>query len=158
MSCGTSNNGDDGTVSVAISPNETRLTPGESAAFTATVTGTSDTSVTWSVSPAGCGTLPTTGNPVTYTAPDTVGTCTITATSTARPNASASATVTVTAEDASAAISAGHGFSLALDSTSNAWAWGRGNQGQLGNGDTAMQTTPVAVTMPTDKAMHSGRR
>jgi len=67
--------------------------------FTATVTGTNNTSVTWSVDSiaggnASAGTITASG---LYRAPNTPGTHTIVATSAADPTASASATVTVQA-------------------------------------------------------------
>ena len=122
---------------------------GESATFTATVTGTSDTSVTRSVSPAGCGTLPTTGKPIPYTAPHTTDTRTITAASTARPSVRATATVAVTAESANTAIIAGHRHSLAADDSGDGWTWGWCGPGTLGNGERSNQLTPVPVAMPT---------
>ncbi|HTW75682.1 MAG TPA: Ig-like domain-containing protein, partial [Steroidobacteraceae bacterium] len=63
--------------------------------FTATVTGSSNPSVTWSVSPAsGCGSIDASG---TYTAPASPATCQVIATSVADPSAAASVTVNVTA-------------------------------------------------------------
>lgn len=87
-------------VVVTIEPPEVTLLTGESTTFTATVTGTSNTGVTWS---ATCGTIGGTGSTVTYTAPSTAGTCTVTATSQADPTKSGSATITVT--DVTVAIS-----------------------------------------------------
>lgn len=45
-------------------------------------------------------------------------------------------------------ISAGGSHSLALDSTGKIWAWGNNAYGQLGNGTTANQSTPVQLTPP----------
>ncbi len=81
-------------VSVSISPSAVTLRAGQSQQFTATVTGASDTSVTWSRSPA-IGTLTSTG---LYRAPSSITsqqTVTVTATSVADPTRSASATVTL---------------------------------------------------------------
>ena len=61
--------------------------------FTATVTGASNTSVSWA---ATCGNISDNGNPVTYTAPGTAGSCTVTVTSMADPSKRATASVTVT--------------------------------------------------------------
>lgn len=81
----------DPNVAIGIDPTATLLT-GESATFTATVTGSRNTGVTWSAS---CGTISGQGATVTYTAPAEPGSCTVTATSQANPSKSASATVTV---------------------------------------------------------------
>ena len=58
------------TVAVSISPSNASLVAGESAQFTATVTGASATGVTWTAS---AGAVSGTGNTVTYTAPATAG-------------------------------------------------------------------------------------
>ncbi len=77
-------------VSVAISPTTASLQPGQQTQFTASVSGTTNTAVTWT---ATGGTVTTSG---LYTAPTSTGTYTVTATSSADPTKSASATVTVT--------------------------------------------------------------
>src|SRR5207248_1110404 len=79
------------TVAVAISPTSASLQAGGTQQFTATVTGTTNTAVTWS---ATGGTISSSG---LYTAPSTAGTYTVTATSVADSTKSASARVTVTA-------------------------------------------------------------
>jgi hypothetical protein len=66
--------------------------------FTATVTGTTDTGVTWSVQEAGGGTISSAG---VYTAPATVGTYHAVAKSVADGTKTAVATVTVTADTTS---------------------------------------------------------
>jgi hypothetical protein len=76
-------------VSVSISPTSASLLTGGTQQFTATVTGSTNTAVTWS----GTG-VSSTG---LFTAPSTAGSYTVTATSAADPTKSASATVTVTA-------------------------------------------------------------
>lgn len=96
--CGESGTNDDqGTtppgVNITLSPQSTTLAPGASASFTATVTGSSTTGVTWSAS---CGTVTGTANTISYTAPSNVGTCTLTATSQADSNKKATTTITVT--------------------------------------------------------------
>jgi hypothetical protein len=78
-------------VAVSIAPGSASLPAGGTQQFTATVTGSSNTAVTWS---ATGGTISTSG---LYTAPATAGTYTVTATSKASTSASASATVTVSA-------------------------------------------------------------
>lgn len=79
---------------VTVSPQAVSVPVGQNQTFTATVTGTSNTAVTWSV--VGGGTITTAG---VYTAPSTVPTppqVTVTATSKANTTKSGSATVTVT--------------------------------------------------------------
>jgi len=44
------------------------------------------------------------------------------------------------------AFGSGLGHGLALRNDGSVWAWGHNNAGQLGNGGTAMQLLPVAVT------------
>ena len=80
-------------VSVAISPTSASVVVGNTRQFTATVTGTSNTAVTWAVLESGGGTVSASG---LYTAPATAGTYRVRATSVADPTKSASATVTVT--------------------------------------------------------------
>ncbi len=87
-------------VQVSISPSGGTLSTGATASVTATVTGTSNTAVTWTVDSIAngnttVGTLTGTGNTRTYTAPAAAGTHTIVATSVADPTRSASGTVTV---------------------------------------------------------------
>ena len=77
-------------IAASISPVSAALLTGAAQQFTATVTGSSNTAVTWS---ATGGTVSTSG---LYTAPATAGTYSVTATSQADTTKSASATVTVT--------------------------------------------------------------
>ncbi|MCX6592434.1 MAG: S8 family serine peptidase [Acidobacteria bacterium] len=93
-------------VSVELSPENVKLAQSQSQQFTATVAGTPNQSVTWSMTPA-VGTLTTAGR---YTAPATISapqTVTITATSVASPSVGKSVTVTLA-----------NYFSLTLSSTS----------------------------------------
>jgi hypothetical protein len=77
-------------VAVSVSPGSASLLTGGTRQFAATITGTSNTAVTWSTTG---GTVSTNG---LYTAPPTAGTYTVTATSQADTTKSASAVVTVT--------------------------------------------------------------
>ncbi len=77
------------TVGVSVSPSSVSLQPGTTQQFTATVTGTTNTSVNWS---ATSGTISYMGY---YTAPSTPGTYTVTATSVADSTKSGSSIVTV---------------------------------------------------------------
>src|SRR5208282_5881464 len=82
-------------VTVSVSPATATLHGGQTQQFTASVTNTSNTAVTWTISPAGTGTINSSG---LYTAPATISTqqtVTVTATSQASPTASASSTVTL---------------------------------------------------------------
>jgi len=89
-------------VSVSISPTSASVPPGTQKQFTATVTGSQNTAVTWSVSGpsctgAGCGTVTAAGlytAPVVAPVPPTVF---VTATAQADPSKFATATVTVAA-------------------------------------------------------------
>ncbi|MBJ6762486.1 hypothetical protein JGU66_17075 [Myxococcaceae bacterium JPH2] len=95
-------------VSVAVAPNTTTLDQGAHATFQAHVTGTSDTSVTWSIEEgASGGTLSAAGE---YVAPNKAGTFHIVATSTVDDSKSGTATitvrpVTVTLSDTTATVS-----------------------------------------------------
>jgi uncharacterized protein YjdB len=79
------------TVGITVSPTSVSLQGGATQQFTAAVTGSTNTSVTWSTSG---GVVSSTG---VYTAPSTAGTYTVTATSVADNTKSALATVTVSA-------------------------------------------------------------
>src|SRR6202162_5744431 len=92
--------GSPSTVSVAVSPNQVVLAPMGQQQFKANVTGTSNTSVTWSISGIGCvggscGSITPAG---LYTAPNSVpavSAITITAVSVANPTKSGSASLVV---------------------------------------------------------------
>ncbi len=81
-------------VEVSINPASVTVPAGGTQTFTATVTGSTNTAVTWSVQEgAAGGTITSAG---VYTAPATAGTYHVAATSQAAPTKSAVATVTVT--------------------------------------------------------------
>ena len=82
-------------IAVSVSPTTSALYASQTQQFAATVTNTSNTAVTWSISPSGVGTISSSG---TYTAPATVPTqqaVTVTATSQANAATSSSATITL---------------------------------------------------------------
>ena len=79
-------------ITVQVDPTSARLPPGARTGFTAAVTGTATTGVTWSVVEAGGGTVDATGR---YLAPATEGTYHVVVRSAADPAISATATVTV---------------------------------------------------------------
>ena len=81
-------------ISLSLSPSAASLPPAGTQQFTAAVTGSSNTAVSWSVAP-GVGSISSTG---LYTAPGSVSsaqTVTVTATSAANPSMSAPATVSL---------------------------------------------------------------
>jgi hypothetical protein len=82
------------TIGITISPTSASLATGGTKQFTDTVTGTTNTAVTWSCSG---GSITTSG---LYTAPTTAGTYTVTVTSQANTSKTATATVTVTSGSA----------------------------------------------------------
>jgi len=89
-------------ISVAVSPTSTTVQADSAQPFTATVSGSSNTTVTWKVDGvangnATVGTISGTGNTVTYTAPAAAGSHTLTAISAADSSKQASAAVTVQA-------------------------------------------------------------
>ncbi|MEP7272212.1 MAG: DUF1800 family protein [Acidobacteriota bacterium] len=109
-------------VAVSISPTSASVQTNAARQFTATVTGSANTTVTWNVNNIGggdstVGTITTTG---LYTAPATVpaGTVTVAAVSQADPTKQASATVTVTAPPVIVTIAIAPGSaSLAVGAT-----------------------------------------
>ncbi len=82
------------TVQVAVAPAEVAVAPGGQVALAATVTGTANTAVSWSVVEAGGGTVSGTG---LYTAPGSGGTFHVAATSAADSTKQGQAVVTVVA-------------------------------------------------------------
>ena len=154
-------------VTVAISPTTTQLLTGAQQQFSATVKGSPDTAVTWSVSGSGCsgvscGTVTSTG---LYTAPSSApnpATVTVTATAQADPTKSAAATVTVSAPVAvslspnSAKVATGSHlqFTASVTGTANtAITWtlsGQGCNGATCGTITAagLYTAPAAIPNP----------
>jgi len=86
-----------GPINVQLSPTTSTLQPGAQQQFTATVSGSENTAVTWSVDSVGLGNSNTGSITATglYTAPGLSGSHTITATSAADATRNATATVTV---------------------------------------------------------------
>ncbi|MBS2021171.1 MAG: Ig-like domain-containing protein, partial [Deltaproteobacteria bacterium] len=80
-------------VGISVSPTAPSVAVSATQQFTATVTGTSNTDVTWSITQGAAGGTITSGG--LYTAPATTGTYNVVATSAADTSKSASATVTV---------------------------------------------------------------
>jgi parallel beta-helix repeat protein len=88
-------------VSVGVSPTSAGLSAGSSRTFTATVSGSTNTAVTWSVDGVSSGnsttgTISGLGSSITYVAPNAAGNHTLKATSAADPTKSGTASITVT--------------------------------------------------------------
>lgn len=153
-------------VAVTISPTSANLLLGNTQQFTATVTGTSNTAVTWTVNgvSGGNSTLGTVSTSGLYTAPSAVpnpSTVTITATSAADATKFVSATVTittiqVTVSPTTAIVQTGatQQFTATVTNTSNAevtWSINGINGGNSTIGTisvTGLYTAPAAVPNP----------
>lgn len=112
IGCGNSGNGGSGpppnsNVTVTVSGASTLLKTGAARTFTAKVSGTSNTAVTWSVVETGGGSITQAG---IYTAPAVPGTYTVKATSQANSNASGKAAVPVIIPEGSVP-----GYSVGID-------------------------------------------
>ena len=110
-------------ISISVTPASSALSAAQTQQYTANVTGTTNTGVQWSVSPA-VGTISSTG---LYTAPATITTAqsvTITAASVADPTKTAAATVAlaVASGPVSAAARVNAGGGAFTDSSGNSWA------------------------------------
>jgi hypothetical protein len=137
-------------VSVSVSPSSVSLSAGQTTQFTPNVTGTSNTSVTWSVSPA-VGSV-SSGQ---YSAPSSISSqqvVTVTATSVADPTKSASALVTlipasVTLAPQSISLAAGKSVQFTATATglsSTAVNWSISPQvGSISNG---LYVAPATVS------------
>lgn len=149
----------DGVVTVAVAPSTATLAPGERRTFSATVSGTSNSAVTWRVLEASCGTVNSTGR---YTAPASVATattCHVVATSVADATASGSATVTVnppvvtvSISPTSATLGAGGAqtFTVTVTGTTNktvTWSVVEASCGSVTSG--GVYTAPAPVASPT---------
>jgi uncharacterized protein (TIGR03437 family) len=114
------------TIAVSVSPSSATLTAGQTQQFAATVTNTTNAAVTWSLNPAGVGSIDSTG---LYTAPSTVTSSqkvTVTATSVADPTKTGTATVTL-----SVLIDVGTGASTTTLQAEFVEAFYRGNFSNL---------------------------
>ncbi len=154
-------------VGVSITPSIVSLTSGQVQAFNASVSGSTNTGITWSISPAGVGTF-VNGS---YTAPTTINaaqTLTVTATSQADPTKSASGTInlvpvvgiTISPLSVSLAASQSQGFGVAVTGSTNSnvtWNVSPSNIGSLTGGIyyapasiPAAQTVTVTATSQAD--------
>ena len=131
-------------VSVSVSPTSVAMPQKWQQQFAATVSGSSNTAVTWSVK-QGTGTITQSG---LYTAPQAVETDVITATSQADSTKSASASVTVVAP---------HTVSLKWSaSTSPNISYYKVYRGTVNGGPYSLLATNVSVTSYTDSSVQSG--
>lgn len=96
VACGSDDDDNKKNVVVSVNPASATVKVGTTQAFTATVTGDSNTAVTWRVEGSNNGSITSNG---VYTAPATAGTYRVVATSVADTKRSATATVTVTPLD-----------------------------------------------------------
>jgi RHS repeat-associated protein len=141
-------------ISVSVSPKTASLYGGQTEQFSASVSNTSNTAVTWAISPSGTGTINSSG---LYTAPSTVAsqqTVTITATSAANTSASASATVmlvppvSVSVTPTSAALypSQTQQFVASVANTSNtAVTWSISPSGTGSINSSGLYTAPASI-------------
>jgi Bacterial Ig-like domain (group 2) len=158
--CGGSNNSGGGTppppaITITVAPPTPQLTSGQTQQFTATVSNTTNTAVTWSIPSGAAGSISASG---LYTAPSSVATqatVVVTATAQADTSKTATATVTLLADAVSVAPSTANAypgdtvqFSASINGTaSTAVTWSvSGSQGSIdANGK---YTAPNPVTAP----------
>ena len=142
-------------VSVSVSPSDAAISTGQQQQFTASVDNTTNTAVTWSLSPIGVGTIDSTG---LYNAPSTLAaqqTITVTATSQADGSQSALALITITPPavtvnlfPTSTTISAGQQqqFTATVTNTGNtAVAWSLNPPGVGAIDSTGLYTAPSTL-------------
>jgi hypothetical protein len=109
-------------VVVTDNPASATLAPGGALAITASVSGSSNTAVTWTVDGvangnSSVGTLAGTGNTVTYTAPAAAGSHTVTATSSANTASGASTAITVQASTGTAVVALANSGPASVNTT-----------------------------------------
>ena len=134
-------------VAVSVSPQTANLTASQTQPFTATVTNTTNTAVTWALSPpTGAGTLSINGSTATYTAPSSIPspqTVTLTATSVADTTKSASAQITLSPTSSFSPIRVHSGGAAFTDpATGNVWSADTGFTG----GNTFSTTKTITDT------------
>jgi hypothetical protein len=167
-----------GPVTISVSPNNTTVALGSTQQFTAAVTGTTNTAVTWKViggagcSSAACGTISTGG---LYTPPASVpspATLSVIVTSVADPTKSASASVTlvaaaavllsITPATAVVPTASTDSFTASVTGTANtAVAWSLSGAGCSGSScgslattsSTAVYTAPIVAPSPPSVAV-----
>jgi len=153
-------------VAISMAPASATLAASQTQQFTANVTGTSNTAVTWSMSP-NVGTLTPNGNTAVYTAPSSISlpqTVTVTATSAAAPVRVASSAVSlttpvtapptisvnITPTAASLSASKTQQFTATVSGGSNtavSWKISPSVGTLIPNGNTAVYTAPSSITL-----------
>jgi hypothetical protein len=155
-------------VSVAVSPTSSSMTAGAGQQFTATVTGTSNTSVHWSTSSGSI----TDGGKFTAPAVNTATNVTVKATSAVDPTKSASAlvkvapantTVSISVSPSSASVSAGKSQQFAASvqgttSTSVNWSASGGSITSVGMFTAPNVSTSTSVTVTATSAADSTKK
>jgi len=147
-------------VTLGVSPTAVNLFDGQNQQFAATLTGNSNTSVTWSISPANVGSISSIGF---YSAPTSITTqqnVTVTATSVAAPSVSAAATVslypqappaiTQQPQNSTAAVGQTATFSVSALGTGLSYQWqsealGAGSFSSIAGATSGTYTTPAAT-------------
>ena len=138
-------------VDVAVNPATALLNAGQTQQFTATVTGTTNTAVTWSLSPE-TGTISPTG---LYAAPSSVTatqTVNVKATSVADPTKSATATVTLLPVSGVSTLRINTGGGAYTDTQGNAWSADTGY-----NGGSSYSNTHAISGTTTPELYQTGR-
>lgn len=166
------------TITVSLSPPNVTLNSGGTQQFTATVSGSTNQAVTYSVDGGTAnGSITASG---LYTAPAVAGTYTVRATSAANPAVSGTATVNVQAPAGNPLLAWGYNQYGSVGDGSNAnrsapvpvniiqnaqliaaggshslavagnvlYAWGDNDSGQLGDGTRTSRNQPVAISLP----------
>jgi hypothetical protein len=163
-----------GTIAVGVTPTATDINTGDAISLTVTVTGTSDTSVSWSVDGiaggnAEVGTVTGSGTTVTYKAPDLEGSHVLTATSTVDSSKYAKATVRIHSSNrpVSVALSPGAStlktgaslsFTATVSNSANAavsWTVDGVANGNSVTGTIGGSGTTVSYTAPTTPGSHT---
>jgi hypothetical protein len=138
-------------ITVQVSPTSVTLLASQNQVFSATVTGSGNTAVTWTASPSGLGTLTINGNSATYTAPASIASqqnVTVTATSVADGSTSAAAVVTLSNPAAFTPIRVDSGSNSAYtDPLGQVWTADTGYTGgnTYGVGSAISNTTTQAL-------------
>jgi hypothetical protein len=146
-------------VGISMNPVSAALTASQTQDFTATVTGTTNTGVTWVLSPSNVGSITTAGNTATYKAPATITTSqqvTLTATSVADNTKSAGASINLTPAGTFSPIRVHAGGAAFTDSaTGNVWS---ADTGFTGGSAFATGSTVTDTANPSQAPLYQSQR